>query len=86
MILDIDAQQYLSYTRVAVVPKDFITGLAKAGVFGVMISMIACHEGLNVKGGAEGVGLATTNTVVKSIVALITADVLFTAVFYAFGL
>lgn len=86
MILDIDAQQYLSYTRVAVVPKDFITGLAKAGVFGVMISMIACYEGLNVTGGAEGVGRATTSTVVKSIVALITADVLFTAVFYAFGL
>ncbi|MBK8269847.1 MAG: ABC transporter permease [Planctomycetes bacterium] len=51
-----------------------------------MIAVIACHEGLNVKGGAAGVGLATTNTVVKSIVALITADVLFTAVFYAFGI
>ncbi len=85
-ILDIDPQQYLSYTRDAVVPRDFITGLAKAGVFGLMISMIACYEGLNVTGGAEGVGRATTSTVVKSIVALITADVLFTAVFYAFGI
>lgn len=85
-ILDIAPEQYLSYTRAAVTQKDFISGLAKAAVFGVMISMIACYEGLNVKGGAEGVGRATTNTVVKSIVALITADVLFTAVLYAFGI
>jgi len=85
-ILDISPEQYLSYTQLAVTQTDFVTGLIKAAVFGVMISMIACHEGLNVKGGADGVGLATTNTVVKSIVALITADVLFTAVFYAFGL
>ncbi|MCG8404024.1 MAG: ABC transporter permease [Phycisphaerales bacterium] len=86
MILDIAPEQYLSYTKAAVTQRDFISGLAKAAVFGVMISMIACYEGLNVKGGAEGVGRATTSTVVKSIVALITADVLFTAVFYAFGI
>lgn len=86
LILDIDATQYLNYTRDALSHKDFITGLAKAGVFGVMISIIACYEGLHVSGGAEGVGRATTNTVVKCIVALISADVLFTAVFYAFEL
>ena len=57
-----------------------------AAVFGLMISVIACYEGLHVTGGAEGVGRATTNTVVKCIVALISADVVFTAVFYAFGL
>jgi phospholipid/cholesterol/gamma-HCH transport system permease protein len=86
VILDIDASQYLSYTREALTHKDFITGLVKAGVFGVMISIIACYEGLHVTGGAEGVGRATTNTVVKCIVALISADVLFTAVFYAFDI
>ncbi|UCD29182.1 MAG: ABC transporter permease, partial [Planctomycetota bacterium] len=55
-------------------------------VFGVLISMIACYEGLNVSGGAEGVGRATTSTVVKSIVALIATDCIFTAVFYLFEL
>lgn len=83
-ILGIDGSQYLQYTRMALFPKDFITGIVKAAVFGVMISIIACYEGLNVSGGAEGVGRATTQTVVKSIVALITADVLFTSIFYAF--
>jgi phospholipid/cholesterol/gamma-HCH transport system permease protein len=85
-VLDISPAVYLDYTRLALVPRDFITGLVKAGVFGLMIALIACYEGLNVSGGAEGVGRATTATVVKSIVALIGTDVLFTATFYAFGL
>ncbi len=84
-VLDLDPTQYLNYTRAALTNKDFLTGLVKAGVFGVLISVIACYEGLNVTGGAEGVGRATTNTVVKCIVALISADVVFTAIFYAFG-
>ena len=65
---------------------DLSTGLIKAGVFGLLISLIACYEGLTVSGGAEGVGRATTATVVKSIVALIGTDVLFTSAFYAMGL
>ncbi|MFB3891234.1 MAG: MlaE family ABC transporter permease [Phycisphaerae bacterium] len=63
--------------------RDFISGLVMALVFGVLISLIACREGLKVKGGAEGVGQATTMTVVYSIVAIISAAMVFTAVFYA---
>ncbi len=85
-VLDIHPQTYLDYTRQALEMKDFLTGLIKASVFGMLISMIACYEGLNVTGGAAGVGRATTSTVVKSIVALISTDCLFTAVFYAFEL
>jgi len=55
-----------------------------SGVFGLLISLIACHEGLQVKGGAEGVGKATTMTVVYSIVAIVMAAVVFTAIFYVF--
>jgi len=64
--------------------RDFITGLVQAGVFGILISLIACYEGLKVKGGAEGVGRATTMTVVYSIVAIISAACVFTVVFYVF--
>ena len=85
-ILDLPPQSYIEYTRDALKMTDFLTGLVKASVFGVLISMIACWEGLNVTGGAEGVGRATTQTVVKSIVALIITDCIFTTVFYAFGL
>ncbi len=85
-ILHLPAETYIQYTREALRLQDFFTGLVKAGVFGVLISLIACWEGLSVSGGAEGVGRATTQTVVKSIVALIATDCLFTAVFFAFNL
>lgn len=84
-ILDINPKVYIDLTRAAVSADDYLTGLIKALVFGAIIAGLACHEGLNVKGGAEGVGLATTTTVVKSIVALIGADMVFTAVFYVVG-
>lgn len=85
-VLGISADAYLNETQIALVPKDFLSGVLKAPIFGLLISMIACQEGLNVSGGAEGVGRATTNTVVKCIVALITADVVATSLLYAFGI
>jgi phospholipid/cholesterol/gamma-HCH transport system permease protein len=66
--------------------RDFFTGLAKAGVFGLIISSVACYLGLGVTGGAEGVGRATTRTVVYTIVSLITVDLMFNSFFYVFGL
>ena len=66
--------------------RDFYTGLIQAGVFGLLIGLIACFEGLKVKGGAEGVGRATTMTVVYSIVAIIGAACVFTVIFYVFEL
>jgi phospholipid/cholesterol/gamma-HCH transport system permease protein len=83
--LGIDAQVYIQNTQAALTAKDFITGLIKSGIFGLQISMIACYLGLKVTGGAEGVGRATTQTVVLSIVSLIAMDCLFTAMFYIFG-
>jgi len=65
---------------------DFTTGLIQAGVFGTLISLIACYEGLKVRGGAEGVGRATTMTVVYSIVAIIIAACVFTVIFYVYKL
>ena len=65
--------------------RDFTTGLVKAGVFGLLISALACRLGLSVRGGAQGVGVATTRTVVLTIVALISVDLLFTSVFYFLG-
>ncbi len=73
---------YWQRMREQVVCADFFTGLLQAGVFGLLVGLIACYEGLKVKGGAEGVGKATTMTVVYSIVAIIIAACLFTVVFY----
>jgi phospholipid/cholesterol/gamma-HCH transport system permease protein len=84
VVLGVDVHTYLQSTQDALTNKDFLTGLVKAAVFGLLISMLACYEGLNVSGGAVGVGRATTQTVVKSIVALIGTDCLFTTFFYLF--
>jgi phospholipid/cholesterol/gamma-HCH transport system permease protein len=77
--------EYIQNTFSAILLHDFYTGLIKAAVFGMLISLLACYLGLNVRGGATGVGNATTKTVVYTIVALITVDLLFTAVFYYYG-
>ncbi len=67
-------------------PVDFWTGVGKGSVFGLLIGIIACGNGLKVVGGAAGVGKATTATVVESVVAIIIADMMFTAIFYALKL
>src|SRR5580704_4697724 len=81
----VSPSMYAHHSFDALVLKDFITGLVKAGVFGLLISALACRLGLAVEGGAQGVGAATTRTVVLTIVALIFVDLLFTAVFYYLG-
>lgn len=84
-VLKIHYQQYLTHTFEILKMRDFLTGLVKAAVFGALISGLACHLGLKVTGGAQGVGVATTRTVVYTIVALIATDLLFTTVFYFMG-
>jgi phospholipid/cholesterol/gamma-HCH transport system permease protein len=84
--LGISSDQYLRHSFDAVKIEDFYTGLIKAGVFGMLISSLACYLGLSVTGGAQGVGVATTRTVVYTIVALILVDLAFTAAFYLMGL
>lgn len=65
---------------------DYLTGVAKSSVFGLLIGSIACANGLKVTGGAAGVGKATTQTVVQCVVAIVVADLIFTAIFYALKL
>jgi phospholipid/cholesterol/gamma-HCH transport system permease protein len=84
-VLGIPPSTYIDNSIQQVDNIDFFTGLIKASVFGLLIAVIACNNGLRVTGGAAGVGNATTQTVVRSIVAIIIADLLFTAIFYALG-
>ena len=83
--LDVPYELYKSNTLSQLEPYDFISGLIKAGIFGVIISSLACFHGLHVTGGAAGVGRATTSTVVHSVVAVIIADLMFTSIFFAIG-
>lgn len=80
--LNINPDLYMQTTFKHLALKDIYIGLLKAGVFGVIIALISCYEGLNTKGGAEGVGRATTRSVVASFISIILADCIITAIFY----
>ena len=55
-------------------PKDYTIGALKALVFGVTLSVAACYQGFNVRGGAKEVGLATTRAVVAGSVSVLVLD------------
>jgi len=86
--LGIDSDVYYRLSVEAINITGFVTGLVKAGVFGLLVGLNSCHLGLSVQPwqGSDGVGQATTRTVVNSIVAIIGADAVFTVIFYAYGL
>jgi len=83
--LGVPYEVYKQNTLNQLVVSDFYTGLIKGAVFGLILSAIACHNGLKVTGGAAGVGKATTDTVVQTVVSVIIADLIFTMLFYAIG-
>jgi phospholipid/cholesterol/gamma-HCH transport system permease protein len=76
---------YVSNTIAQLKMSDFLTGLLKAGVFGMLLGLIACLNGLRVTGGAAGVGRATTETVVQTVIFVVLSDLFFSTVFYAVG-
>ena len=74
---------YLQTVTTTVTIGDFFAGVTKTFFFGWLIATIGCFVGLSTSGGTEGVGRATTASVVASIFLIILADVVFTAIFYA---
>lgn len=80
--LGISSSMYLHVTYEALKYKDLFTGLFKTIFFGMIIAFVSCYEGFNVEGGAEGVGRATTRSVVTTFILIIVADCFFTALFY----
>ncbi|HLJ83435.1 MAG TPA: ABC transporter permease [Candidatus Eremiobacteraceae bacterium] len=59
---------YWRSVQQTVIMSDFTKGLFKAAVFGLIVGLVACYEGLRARGGAEGVGKVTTHAVVTSII------------------
>jgi len=73
---------YMKMTFDTLAFKDLFTGLFKSFIFAIIICIVSCYEGFTTEGGAEGVGKATTRSVVISFILIIAADCLFTALFY----
>lgn len=80
--LKINPSLYMGMTLKFLQLKDIYTGLFKSFVFAVIIATVGCHEGLGARGGAEGVGRATTISVVRSFIFIILADCFLTGLFY----
>jgi phospholipid/cholesterol/gamma-HCH transport system permease protein len=75
---------FLDLVKDALLIRDIITGILKSFLFGLLIAAVACFRGLTVKGGAAGVGAATTSSVVTAITAVIGFDTLYNVVYVVF--
>jgi len=78
-LLDQNPSVYMEMTTQYMELIDFNSGLVKAAFFGMLIGIIGCTEGFNCKGGAEGVGRATTRAVVISCMSILISDYFLTA-------
>jgi phospholipid/cholesterol/gamma-HCH transport system permease protein len=69
-----DPYAYWNTTTYWVVPKDFLMGIGKSVFFGIIVTLIGCYNGLATEGGTEGLGRATTATVVHVTMGVIVSD------------
>lgn len=81
--LDFNPNVYISNTIDFVEPLDVISGLVKASVFGLIITLMGCYHGFHSKGGAQGVGISTTNAVVSASILILTANYIITEIFFS---
>src|SRR5437763_14599953 len=75
---------FLDLVRDSLLIRDLITGVFKSFMFGLLIAAIACYRRPNVKGGAAGVGIATTSSVVTAITVVIGVDTIHNIVYVHF--
>ncbi|MBI1273305.1 MAG: MlaE family lipid ABC transporter permease subunit [Alphaproteobacteria bacterium] len=78
-----NAANYISQTWEYLEPIDVTSGLVKASVFGFIVALMGCHCGYNSKGGAAGVGTATTNAVVSASILILVSNYLLTGIFFS---
>jgi phospholipid/cholesterol/gamma-HCH transport system permease protein len=80
--LEFNPANYLKLTWQYLETLDVVSGLVKAAAFGFIVTLMGCYHGFNSKGGAQGVGVATTNAVVSSSVLILGTNYFITAAFF----
>ena len=73
-VLEIGTNTYWEQVWVQLTTENIRDGMIKATVFGLIVGLVGCFKGFRARGGAEGVGRATTSSVVTAIVAILIAD------------
>jgi len=81
--LGFNAGNYLQSTYDFLKTEDVVSGLVKAGVFGFIVTLMGCYHGYHSRGGAQGVGAATTNAVVSASILILCFDYILTEMFFA---
>jgi phospholipid/cholesterol/gamma-HCH transport system permease protein len=79
--VDVTSKYVLDQMMGTIGPEDLLHGLMKSMFFGYFIAIISCWIGMNIRGGAEAVGKATTNTVVYTSVTILVSDFILTQFF-----
>jgi phospholipid/cholesterol/gamma-HCH transport system permease protein len=80
-ILHFNESAYIIDTIDSLHATDIISGLVKASVFGLIVALLGCFNGYRSRGGAQGVGIATTNAVVYASVLILFSDYFLTELF-----
>ncbi|MEQ8967034.1 MAG: ABC transporter permease [Azospirillaceae bacterium] len=83
--LDFNPSRYLASTWQFLEVVDVVSGLVKAAAFGFLIALMGCYHGYFSRGGAQGVGAATTNAVVSASILILSANYLITEFFVSGG-
>lgn len=81
-VLHLNGEQYISGIKTFVELSDIVGGLVKASVFGLILSWVGCYKGFITQGGAKGVGLATTSSVVLGSILILIANYFLAALLF----
>ena len=81
--LNFNPVSYLTQTERYLETMDVVSGLVKASVFGFIVALMGCYHGYHSRGGAEGVGQATTYAVVSSSILILLTNYMLTEAFFA---
>jgi phospholipid/cholesterol/gamma-HCH transport system permease protein len=75
--------EYINNTWEFLETEDVVSGLVKAAVFGFLVALMGCYQGYHSRGGAQGVGAATTKAVVSASILILTANYVVTELFFS---
>jgi phospholipid/cholesterol/gamma-HCH transport system permease protein len=86
VMLDVNLVPYLAQTRNAIDLNALLGGLLKAVIFGIVIAISGCQQGLACGGSAMAVGQATTRAVVMAILLIVVTASVLTVIYTVFGI
>ena len=81
--LDFNPASYISATWQFLETIDVVSGLVKAAAFGFLVALMGCFHGYHSRGGAQGVGKATTNAVVSASILILVFNYVITELFFS---